>query len=736
MADDNSNTSSSTSTQYRLYLEIPKPETPTQVNVTGISLTEQYNSGWRGYAVMSAAAKTGETISIGEMLGAVFAADVLPGRAVLLRQALYIDGSKTGLDGAVVRTWPCIVGAVTPTQKATDLTRAHCVIHLSDPVSYMAQRPIWGAYRGESAGEVIGGVLSLAAGGNGKPGLRPHLPYMHQVEIVENYRDGLKLIPYTVAAGQALGEWLEEFLGLVGLRVEMQSTSAGGVSVTLTDRPPRGEPLEMALLDTGTTPTEGSSPIYVSGISGSPVAPIRGAVLDDPALGSFRQFGANGAIGSLEYGSDVGIEEAYMRAYLWRSGARSEELSITAASRQPGLRPGRRIELTPALYQIANWQVARVLHICKGGVYDNTMTIYPSRDKDSWHPPRPGPKPPRYVSAKVDGGSDRLYLEPLSRDRLGRVPVSFPFVPTPVGADAILLSVADADRNERLTLDDFTSDETTKFTTETTTMDEQEKKYFAGDYDDPYSGKKDSELTETELADRKSKSASRTEVLKYIAFKRAQARDTADKDRDGWVSERDQLVSDDMAPILADETKREELRKQWESYNAGTLSTDYPTIANDSDRMDLIKEYGFLFGEPDGDETTPGDTTAEQYEFSQRDAAVASERWPPRIPLPIIEPMAGGLHGFLPAHRHGDVCRVAVYSPLSAEIVGFQYRSDRRINADIVDATAGFVVEHDMQNAWSGIVFRPTQQLEDAGTGASDSSSNSGNSGGSSSGSS
>ena len=143
-------------------------------------------------------------------------------------------------------------------------------------------------------------------------------------------------------------------------------------------------------------------------------------------------------------------------------------------------------------------------------------------------------------------------------------------------------------------------------------------------------------------------------------------------------------------------------------------------------RLPLLREYGSLFddrGPTDDQDLGLTDDEWTTALAAQRDAAVADERWPPRIPLTIIEPMAGSMHGFIPAHRHGDICRVAIHHPLYAEIAGFQYRSNRQINAQIVGATAGLVVEHDANAAWSGLVFRPAEDLEDAagdGSGSAD----------------
>ena len=60
----------------------------------------------------------------------------------------------------------------------------------------------------------------------------------------------------------------------------------------------------------------------------------------------------------------------------------------------------------------------------------------------------------------------------------------------------------------------------------------------------------------------------------------------------------------------------------------------------------------------------------------------------------------------------------------SGSKVCFQYRANRQINSELVETTAGFVVEHDTRSAWSGVVFRPLEDLvgEEGASGASGSS--------------
>ena len=84
------------------------------------------------------------------------------------------------------------------------------------------------------------------------------------------------------------------------------------------------------------------------------------------------------------------------------------------------------------------------------------------------------------------------------------------------------------------------------------------------------------------------------------------------------------------------------------------------------------------------------------------------------IHLPIIEPMGGGGHGFISAHRQGDPCRVSVRSPLYAEIVGFGYRDHKRVPTALLSATAGLLVGHGT-SGWAGVVFRPMDEVENEG---------------------
>ncbi len=105
----------------------------------------------------------------------------------------------------------------------------------------------------------------------------------------------------------------------------------------------------------------------------------------------------------------------------------------------------------------------------------------------------------------------------------------------------------------------------------------------------------------------------------------------------------------------------------------------------------------------------PSETTDSTETTESTDESTEATWAGPVVSLPVSEPMGGGTHGFLPAHRQGDPCRVAVRSPFYAEIIGFGYRDDQRVAESLVDATAGIVVRRDSEG-WKGVVFRPNTE--------------------------
>ena len=795
---------------FQAHLKIPGAQaSDAAVGVAAFALQEGYNTGWGGTATVVARLQSGsKNATAGAMFGALMASGVRPGRPVKLQ--LVIHGGS--LDGTVVRVWPCVVDGLQPYE--LDATAAACNVHLLDPVSFLAEQPIWGVYRSVSAGEIVGGVLSLAAGGDGKPTLSPLLPGLPAVRIAAGYRDGLGTLPHAIAAGQTLGDWLAEFLALLGLRAEMGISDDGEALVLeLLDSMPRRQPLEMTVVSpdgdgnqagtSGTTSSgsgsgggkdpyeddddpyeddddpyeddddpydddededdgSGSSEssrnqpsddglILITGHTGCPGAPRRGGLLDDPTMGSPRVVYALGAVGSVLTGPGLDAVGAGNRIHRSLLGTYAEMLMVSALSGQPRVRIGDLVTPSRPVHGIGSWQVAGVAHMMRGGVYDNVITLL--RGDIAWHPELPLSRPPVYVTGIVDGGNEFQVHEPVPRDRLGRIKVSFPFAPTPVGQEAAELVAADTTGDGRILMDDFSEEQITGYTDGKEAWDEKASKYEAGEFADPYPGMADDELSTEEKANRDALRDSRKEALAYTAYRNRKV--SGDRDHDGIITDRDELITDGLSDQLKGESGREWMENLWnmstedrtrhleerlarqvlaESWYGAThdpqniqqdlvdgyLDFDGPSLfrakfemkrATEIDAVEAqVQEYGELFEHKH-------DGLSEEVLAARQDAEEEADRWPPRIPLPMINPMAGAMHGFIAAHRHGDICRVAVHSPLNAEIVGFQYRDDRKINVDLAGAVAGFVVEHNYGQAWSGLVFRqndPPVEVDDA----------------------
>ena len=737
----------------------------TALHVDTFRMTEQYNSGWNGYAILTAFSES-DPLGIGTMFHTSLAAGVRPGSVatLLLAYASQTDDGETvdppesagsgpveGADpatadgddelrGWIVRAWPCVVASIEPFKSHhTDALRvAHCVVQLRDPVSYLASRPIWGAYRGCSPAAMIGGALSMAAGGDGKPTLAPVLPGLPILDIAESVRDDIKVLPYSIASGQPLGRWLGEVTGLLGLRMEMLGNAEGRIRLTLTDQPSRGTPMDMTVSEVATDSAEapGAAALHLNAVAAHPPAIRRGGMLDDVTLGSFRYLDRLGPVGNVQTGAEIGVEEAVRRVHIEREAVKAEMVMLRAETGQPGNRPGRLVRLEQAFMGVDTWQLARVVHVISGSVYSNQSVLLP--DAATWHPRPPSVQPLRFVSGIVDGGDEAVFHEPVPRDRLGRIPVALAFTPTPMGVEAVDLMFADTNQDMRVTLADFTDDEVRGYKDDAESWEEEERLFMEGEYDDPHPDRSDDELTEEEMAERKRLDEKRTGALKYMAYKRAAQRAEQlaeqDRDSDSYVTARDALISDPLKALMDDPATRADLDAWSSSYREGgleALQRDFPDdYQNCLANLREIIEYGALFhGDsgpalPDDAEGLPdnleerhraGELSSEELAF--READVADERWPPRLPLAVIAPMAGSLHGFIHGHRQGDICRIAIHNPLYAEVAGFQYRSNRQINDDIVGATAGLVVEHNLGEAWSGVVFQPAQDIENAEAG-------------------
>lgn len=709
------------------------------VPVGRFEVHESYNRGWTAKVAVFAVGDT--QLTLGSMVGNALSAGIVPGRAVVARLAYVPDGEEDE-SAALVRSWPGIISNVEPLDPRGTHARIYCLVTIVDVVSYFRDQTIWGCYRAAPAAEMIGGALSLATGTFGKPTLHPIVRIHPDITVVPQLRDSLKWIPYAIAAGQTLGNWLDAFCGLLGIRIEMLGKADGTLSIILADSIPRGDPLNMSLPPDETVASGGSEEIGEHGeISIANLWARRGVhrrsvVLDDPTQGQIRRVG-EGPVGTLVTGIEVGLDEAYRRAEQQLLATASQLLVLTVESRQPGLRPGRRVTLDRSVRGIRTWQFHSVSHSLRGDVYTNRA--YMLNGGYAWYPPRPQRTAPVVVPANVDGGKKFIAGEPVPRDKLGRIPVRFPFLPIDVEAEA--LKQFDVTRDGRVNIYDFLDEhqwiqqkeleeenpeeaqrqkdqiqaylatlppeyhwmfqvdypeenETAEHLRDTEAREADVVTLRRGGFDDPFPGRSNDDLTDEELEERRELETKRTETYRYIAYKRALAKMAGDHDADDQLTLRDEAMSEELRKRLNLDVKTQRYHKEVQRAVNGGWAKDDP----------VMQEYLALFGD--------GPAPDWETHVARLDGKAADQKSPARVPLSILQPMAGGLHGFVAAHRQGDPCRVAVHDPLWAEIVGFEYRRHASMTSGTQNATAGVVVEHDRRSSWSGMLFRPVAKGE------------------------
>ena len=435
-------------------LELDREPGGTPVPVAGLALREEYSAGWVGRAVLALAADT--PLGIGEIFGAVLARGVVPGSGAILHLSLADEAAPAEDRGRTVRSWPCVIDRIEPESPPSDGSRAECVVELADPIRRLLPVPIRAVFAGSSVGEMTGGALSLAAGMDGAPTLSPVLPRSGALTVVEETRDALASIPYAIACGESLGEWLERVHAPLGVRGELLGLPEGGLEWTLSDRIPGGEPVEMSLEsdggggdgdadgnggdgarggDDGSAGGGGAGSdgqggtvrggVRILAIRGQAGLSRRGAALDDIEEPVLWRFDSDRPVGTLIEGAGIGPDEAWRRAAFEEQRALLELLTIEIGSREPELRPGSLVRIEGLeIADIERWQVGQVVHEVRGGRYANRALLL--RGDAAWRPRSAALLGPRIATAVVAGEEGTLPNEPVPRDRLGRIPVRIP----------------------------------------------------------------------------------------------------------------------------------------------------------------------------------------------------------------------------------------------------------------------------------------------------------------------
>ena len=509
-----------------------------------LALTEYRSGGYSGSVKINP-----RRISAEDALQVLLLDGLRPGSAVLV---------KLLVAGQAVRIWPSVIASVTTTpSRDVNEPDAICTMTVCDPLTYLSDRPLWSAFVDCPLGKMLGGALSSAAGGDGRPTNTPILNGLPPIRIRDELRSEVAEAGYAIAAGDRLGHWLRCLWARLGVRISMLGTTDGVLHATLCDAVPSATRLnDDGGIDMTLDPSRGPSATNLAfgGLQVNPLAIVRGGLLDSIGGGEPSRFGPNGALESVLTEGQTSVDEAARRAGFRLANRRLSQARLTVKSGQPGLLPGRVVNLKPrdplsrgdppggeptpaiptpgrgsALLGASRWQAVDVSHLCFKARYWNEASF--EKTGLAWRPERPEERGATIVSGVVDDGAAETG-ELVRRDRLGRVPIRFSFVPE---------SPADT----------------------------------------------------------------------------------------------------------------------------GTPS--------------------------------PGDVP-----------------WPALVPLPPSVPGAGNQHGFLPDHRQGDWCRIAVINPLWAEIIGYSHRDDRHLGEKVRDATVGVVVREEGDD-WHGIVFRADPKESPAG---------------------
>ena len=422
-------TASNSATQFDVMLATPQASVA--IPVLTLLLSEDRSGGWSGTLRVNPG-----RAGVEDALQTLLKDGLVPGKAVSVK--LVIAGS-TSHAGTAARIWPCVVTSVHATGSTDpDEPEALCVLSVRDPLTYLRRRPVWAAFVDCPLPEILGGVLSAAAGGDGEPTRNPILPGCPIVRIHEELERETANVPYAVAVGEPLGYWLNRVCGRLGVRIEMLGDDSGAFHVYLRDDAPsttslnRDGGIDMTF-DPSMDPSATNVVLAEMGVN-SP-STVRGGLLDNLAGGVASRFGPPGALESVLTDAQASLEDAERRSGSRQSNRTLAQSQATVTTCQPGLLPGRVVVLEEgdddtyeSLLGAERWQVADVSHLCLQARYWNLASL--EKTGAAWRPMLPDELGAAIVSGVVDdGSSDPGAL--IERDRMGRIPIRFPFTNAP-----------------------------------------------------------------------------------------------------------------------------------------------------------------------------------------------------------------------------------------------------------------------------------------------------------------
>ena len=424
-----------------------------------LMLHEHRAGGWTGVLDLRPRVDTE-----GEAFDAVIRAGLAPGTAC--GTTLRMKG------GPRARTWTSVITAATAKAPDSSERYAMCALLIADPLTALRNRRVyfgWGDCRLDS---LVGGAMSCAANGAGIPGREPVLRGMPPIRIYPEVRSAVRRVPYAIARGETLGEWLDGLCEALRIRIEILSIGDGRVAIALRDMPPpqsglnRSGPIEMTADDT----VEPSTDVIVLGRTMLASSAIeRGSILDIPSRGDPVRFGPRGALGDVFETPFMSDDEARERKRRREQRAALAQVRVYGLTGQPGMLPGRTVRLmrrapddadtvdsqvdsgnaaskgTTAggdesvpppqaaalreehtLFGASEWQVCETPHIYRGGGYVNEVAL--EKASIAWYPEGPHERRPTHLVTGIIECGEAEAGERVARDRLGRIPVRLAFM--------------------------------------------------------------------------------------------------------------------------------------------------------------------------------------------------------------------------------------------------------------------------------------------------------------------
>ena len=427
-----------------------------------LMLHEHRAGGWTGVLDLRPRVETE-----GEAFDALIRAGLAPGTAC--GTTLRMKG------GPRARTWTSVITAATAKAPDSSERYAMCALLIADPLTALRNRRVYFGWGECTLDALVGGAMSCAANGAGTPGREPVLRGMPPIRIYPEVRSAVRRVPYAIARGETLGEWLDGLCEALRIRIEILSTGDGRLAIALRDKPPpqsglnRGGPVEMTADDT----VEPSTDVIVLGRTMLASAAIeRGSLIDIPSRGDPVRFGPEGALGDVFETPLISEDEARERKRRREQRAALAQVRVHGLTGQPGMLPGRTVRLMqrapddadtggsqdtrgdsgtgrsegtaiggdgsvpPAqtaapreehtLFGTSEWQVCDIPHIYRGGGYVNEVAL--EKASVAWYPEGPRETRRTHMLTGIIECGDAEAGERVARDRLGRIPVRLAFM--------------------------------------------------------------------------------------------------------------------------------------------------------------------------------------------------------------------------------------------------------------------------------------------------------------------